>query len=220
LVGFFDEVNPSVSFTTTTIEDRIKELNEIMGNLDLGETTDRSDLNQKDFTTQSGYVSSSIHQICVIITQAAEENDNADNTAVDAQGNKPRSSSGKEKEKIYVSTGEWRIIMSAINHGTEVPTNSRREVLMGYQYALHQHKKKLQEEKASSEEARRTTGCQVKLIGMNTAKHLTPAKKDIVNQSIAEEKHHGEGSRATQGALAHNQLMKKKTSYKKHQMHP
>jgi hypothetical protein len=37
--------------------------------------------------------------------------------------------------------------MSAINHGTEVPANSRRKVLMGYQYALHQHKKKLREEK-------------------------------------------------------------------------
>jgi hypothetical protein len=37
--------------------------------------------------------------------------------------------------------------MSAINHGTEVPTDSRREVLMGYQYALHQHKKKPREER-------------------------------------------------------------------------
>jgi hypothetical protein len=37
--------------------------------------------------------------------------------------------------------------MSNINHGTEVPANSRRDVLMGYQYALHQHKKKLQDEK-------------------------------------------------------------------------
>jgi hypothetical protein len=37
--------------------------------------------------------------------------------------------------------------MSAINHGIEVPANSRREVLMGYQYALHRHKKKLQAEK-------------------------------------------------------------------------
>jgi hypothetical protein len=36
--------------------------------------------------------------------------------------------------------------MSAINHGTEVPAYSRREVIMGYQYALHQHKKKLREE--------------------------------------------------------------------------
>jgi hypothetical protein len=37
--------------------------------------------------------------------------------------------------------------MSAINHGIEVPADSRREVLMGYQYALHQHKKKLREER-------------------------------------------------------------------------
>jgi hypothetical protein len=37
--------------------------------------------------------------------------------------------------------------MSAINYGTEVPANSRREVMMGYQYALHQHKKKPREEK-------------------------------------------------------------------------
>jgi hypothetical protein len=37
--------------------------------------------------------------------------------------------------------------MSAINHGTDVPANSRREVLLGYQYALHQHKKKLRAEK-------------------------------------------------------------------------
>jgi hypothetical protein len=37
--------------------------------------------------------------------------------------------------------------MSAVNHGTEVPEGSRREVLMGYHYALHQHKKKLREER-------------------------------------------------------------------------
>jgi hypothetical protein len=63
------------------------------------------------------------------------------------QVDKSRCNNKKEKEKIHVSTGEWRIIMSAINHGMEVPANSRREVLMGYQYALHQHKKKLREEK-------------------------------------------------------------------------
>jgi hypothetical protein len=37
--------------------------------------------------------------------------------------------------------------MSAINHGTEVPTDSRREVLIEYQYALHQRRKKLREER-------------------------------------------------------------------------
>jgi hypothetical protein len=63
------------------------------------------------------------------------------------QVDKPRSNSKKEKEKIHVSTGEWRIIMLAINHGTEVPADSRREILMGYQYAMHQRRKKLREER-------------------------------------------------------------------------
>jgi hypothetical protein len=88
-----------------------------------------------------------VHQVCVIITEAVEENNDDNNLVVDTQGNNPNSNSRKEKEKVYVSTGECRIIMSAINHGTEVPANSRREVLMGYQYALHQHKKKLLAEK-------------------------------------------------------------------------
>jgi hypothetical protein len=39
------------------------------------------------------------------------------------------------------------MIKSAINHGIEVPEGSRREVLMGYQYALYQHRKKLREER-------------------------------------------------------------------------
>jgi hypothetical protein len=108
---------------------------------------DKSYDSQRDFTTRSSGVSRSIHQLCVIITEAAEENNHADNAEVDAQVDKSRSNGKKEKEKIHASTGEWRIIMSAINHGTEVPANSRREVLMGYQYALHQHKMKLREQK-------------------------------------------------------------------------
>jgi hypothetical protein len=63
------------------------------------------------------------------------------------QVDKSRSNDKKEKEKIHVSTGEWRIIMSAIDHGMEVPADLRREVLMGYQYTLHQRRKKLREEK-------------------------------------------------------------------------
>jgi hypothetical protein len=101
----------------------------------------------KDFATGSSGVSRSVHQLCVIIIEAAEENNHAGNEEVDMQVDKLRSNSKKEKEKIHVSTREWRIIMSAINRGTEVPADSRREVLMGYQYALHQRKKKLREEK-------------------------------------------------------------------------
>jgi hypothetical protein len=60
-VGSSSEVNSPVSFVTTSIEDKIKELDEIMGNLDLGEAMDHLDPNQKYFTTRSGLVSSNIH---------------------------------------------------------------------------------------------------------------------------------------------------------------
>jgi hypothetical protein len=39
------------------------------------------------------------------------------------------------------------MIMTAVNHGTDVPADSRREVLMGYQYGLHQRKKKQRQER-------------------------------------------------------------------------
>jgi hypothetical protein len=61
---------------------------------------------QKDFTTRSGGVSGNIHQVCIIITEVVEENNDDGNLVVDTQGNNPRSNSGKEKEKVYVSAGE------------------------------------------------------------------------------------------------------------------
>jgi hypothetical protein len=85
-----------------------------------------------------------------------------------------------------MSTREWRVIMSAINHGTEVPANSRREVLMGYQYALHQHKKKLREEKDEFRRSQETIVYQVEHTGTNTTKHQNPAERDIESQSTIE----------------------------------
>jgi hypothetical protein len=147
-VGSSSEVNSPVSFAAAeNTKRKIKEFDETREELDIGGTMDKSYDSQRDFTTQSGGVSRNIHQLCVIITEAAEENDHADNTKIDVQVDKSMSNGKKEKEKIRVSTGEWRIIMLAINHDMAVPANSRREVLMGYQYALHQYKNKLREEK-------------------------------------------------------------------------
>jgi hypothetical protein len=57
---------------------KIEELGEIMENLDLEEAVDHSDFSQNfskdttaDFTTRNGGVSSNVHQVCVIITEAA-----------------------------------------------------------------------------------------------------------------------------------------------------
>jgi hypothetical protein len=147
-VGSSSKVNSPVSFVAAgNTQRKIGKFDGTWEELDIEGAVDKSYDSQRDFATGSSGVSRNIHQLCVIITKAAEENDHADNAEVDAQVNKSRSNGKKEEEKICVSTGEWRIIMSAIHHGTEVPANSRREVLMGYQYALHQHKKKLREEK-------------------------------------------------------------------------
>jgi hypothetical protein len=147
-VGSSSEVNSPVSLTATEdMQEKLEEFDETRGKPDMEETADKTHDSLRDFAIESSGISRSVHQLCVIITEAAEEDIHEGNKEVDLQVNKPRSNSKKEKEKIHVSTGEWRIIMSAINHGTEVSADSRREVLMGYQYALHQHKKKLREER-------------------------------------------------------------------------
>jgi hypothetical protein len=147
-VGSSSEVNSPVSLAATEkVQKKLEEFNGTQEKPDIEATVVTPHDSPKDFATGSSGVSRSVHQLCVIITEAAEENNHAGNEEVDMQVDKLRSNNKKEKEKIHVSTGEWRIIMSAINHGTEVPADSRREVLMGYQYALHQRRKKLREER-------------------------------------------------------------------------
>jgi hypothetical protein len=129
------------------MQEKLEEFDEIQEKPEVEATVVKTYDSSWDFAIESSGISKSIHQLCVIITEAAEEDSHEGNKEIDLQVDNPRSNSKKEKEKIHVSTGEWRIIISAINHGTEVPADSRREVLMGYQYALHQHKKKLREER-------------------------------------------------------------------------
>jgi hypothetical protein len=141
--GSSSEVNSPVSAG----EAQIAEGDEIQEKFDIEGKAFETHNNTRDFAAGSSGVSKRVHQLCVIITKAEEESNHEGNEGVNTQVDKIREHNKKEKEKIHVSAGEWRIIMSAINHGTEVPEGSRREVLMGYQYALHQHKKKLREER-------------------------------------------------------------------------
>jgi hypothetical protein len=57
-------------------------------------------------------------------------------------------SAAAEREKDHLSGEECRMIKAAVNHGAAIPADSRREVLMGYHYALHQQKKQLLREKS------------------------------------------------------------------------
>jgi hypothetical protein len=136
------EVNSPVSLEKSPIA----EGNKIWENFDSEERACQTHNNARDFAVGSSGVSK-VHQLCVIITEAEEENNNEGSKKVDRQVDKINEHNKKDKEKVYVLAGEWRMIKSTINHGTEVPKGLRREVLMGYQYALYQHRKKLREER-------------------------------------------------------------------------
>jgi hypothetical protein len=138
-VGSSSEANSPVSLAATeNLQEKFEEPDEIGQETIVVEAVDKS----RDIASRSSGVSRSVHQLCVIITEAAEEeNNHTGNKEVDMQVDKIRSNGKREKEKVHVSAGEWRMIMTAVNHGTDVPADSRREVLMGYQYALHQRRK-------------------------------------------------------------------------------
>jgi hypothetical protein len=144
-IGSSSEANSPVSLAATeNLQGKLEERDEIGQETIVEEAVDKS----RDIASRSSGVSRSVHQLCVIITEAAEEeNNHTDNKEVDMQVDKIRSNGKKEKEKVHISAGEWRMIMTTVNHGTDVPADSRREVLMGYQYALHQGRKKLRQER-------------------------------------------------------------------------
>jgi hypothetical protein len=39
--------------------------------------------------------------------------------------------------KVQLTTAEWDTIKAAVNNGPAIPVDARREVLLGYHYALH-----------------------------------------------------------------------------------
>jgi hypothetical protein len=51
------------------------------------------------------------------------------------------------REKIRLSVDEWRIIREAVEHGMPIPSNSSKDMLLGYHYALKQQAKQLAMEK-------------------------------------------------------------------------
>jgi hypothetical protein len=107
-------------------EEQIAEGDEIQEKLDTEVKAFKMHNSTRDFATRSSDISKRVHQLCVIITEVEEENKNEGNKGVGRQVDKIREHNKKEKEKIHVSAREWRIIMSAINHGTEVPRRLKK----------------------------------------------------------------------------------------------
>jgi hypothetical protein len=40
------------------------------------------------------------------------------------------------REKVQLTVNEWRIIKTAVEHGMPIPTEERKNMLLGYHYAL------------------------------------------------------------------------------------
>jgi hypothetical protein len=106
-VGSSNKVNSPISLTA--IEDMVEtleEFDETRGKPDIEEAVAKTHDSSRDFTIKNSGISRSVHQLCVIITKAAEEDNHEGNKEVDLQVDKPRNNSKKEKEKIHISTEE------------------------------------------------------------------------------------------------------------------
>jgi hypothetical protein len=85
-VGSSSEVNSPVSLTATEdMIETLEEFNETRGKLDIEEAAAKTHDSSRDFAIESNGVSRSVHQLCVIITEAAEEANHEGNKEVDLQ---------------------------------------------------------------------------------------------------------------------------------------
>jgi hypothetical protein len=49
------------------------------------------------------------------------------------------------REKVWLSADEWATIRAVVNGIANIPSNASRNILIGYQYALHRQGRRLQQ---------------------------------------------------------------------------
>jgi hypothetical protein len=174
--GSSSEVNSPVSLAETE-EGKIAGGDEIMENFDLevqledlmichDDTSDKStdtwktglELSEDDnsiFSSSNSKLDNR-YQILAIIGDNSEELDENNNPVLNpaninrganhlAEGE--TADSLTTREKVRLSVDEWRLIKTAVEHGTPIPTNSSKNMLLGYHYALRQQTKQLAKER-------------------------------------------------------------------------
>jgi hypothetical protein len=96
------------------------------------------------------------HQVLAIVGDNSEELDENNNPVLNpanvnrganylAEGE--TADSLATREKVRLSVDEWRTIKTVVEHGTPVPTNASKNMLLGYHYALRQQSKQLAKER-------------------------------------------------------------------------
>jgi hypothetical protein len=97
------------------------------------------------------------YQVYAIIDKTSEEY-NANNNPIVNLGDVRRGANhmaeGDTKDtiaakvKVQLTTAEWETIRAAVNNGATIPIDARREVFLGYHYALHRQAQQLEKEKS------------------------------------------------------------------------
>jgi hypothetical protein len=163
--GSSSEVNSLVSAGEVQ-KGKIAESDEIMENFDLevqlkdlmichDNTSDKStdtwktglELSEDDDSMISSFNSKigKQCQVLIITGENSEELDENNNPVLNpanidkganhlAEGQTAESLTAREKNRLSVD--EWRIIREAVEHGTPIPSNSSKDMLLGYHYAL------------------------------------------------------------------------------------
>jgi hypothetical protein len=168
--GSSSEVNSPVSLAETE-EGKIAGGNETMENFDLevqledlmichDDTSDKSkdtwktglELSEDDnsiFSSSNSKLDNR-YQVLAITGDNSEELDENNNPVLNpaninrganhlAEGE--TADSLTTREKVRLSVDEWRTIKTAVEHGMPIPTNSSKNMLLGYHYALRQQTK-------------------------------------------------------------------------------
>jgi hypothetical protein len=174
--GSYSEVNSSVSFAKIE-EGKIAGGDETMENFDLevqledlmichDDTSDKStdtwkiglELHEDDssiFSSFNGKLDNR-YQVLAIVGDNSEELDENNNPVFNpanvnrganylAEGE--TTDSLATREKVRLSVNKWRAIKTAVEHGTPIPTNTSKNMLLGYHYALRQQSKQLAKER-------------------------------------------------------------------------
>jgi hypothetical protein len=77
------------------------------------------------------------------------------------------------REKVQLSVDEWRIIKIAVEQGTLIPTNSSKNMLLGYHYVLRQLAKQLAKERIEIQKGRIQPLQQATLLAKHKVTHHT-----------------------------------------------
>jgi hypothetical protein len=198
-VGSSSEVNSPVSIKPMKNKgNTVEELNEIIKNLDLEESSSYSDMaseenfdninssSEEDFMAYYGNVSSNSedtwrsgielyddeqtifssgssrgaikqYQVYAIINDTSEELDDNNNPIINPENVRKGANHMEEGDtaetivarvKIQFTIAKWETIRAVVDNGATMPVDARREVLLGYHYALHQQAHQLEKEKS------------------------------------------------------------------------